>query len=411
MASALRVPESVFSAEFRAQPAFPAILEQVNKSPFLVDLLTQLEARDDHVRLDTDNPRSAYFKPGDGDIHIGSDLLPAVNSLGEAVDPVYRDKFVSMLGHEGGHAVLQDQSRRAQTPDEAKTLGLYGEGLAITTEYIVAKQLGGTMWSGASIQSTLDATASATGKVADIATRRSSDPAAEWRAFDSQANAQGASYYGALHPSTARNTTYNEYYPETWAVLNTREGSSLHENIDWDRVRSADIEIERHADGSFQLVGHAVPMDKGPHAGRRVDFSTYFDTRARVSSDTHQTALPAMAASSDKGGCDPLAQAALARAKALLGPEVLSKLDPANLDQTCAAVVAHCARNGGQGYPVQTYIAKDGETLAFRHEPMSLTELSLSEAIRKSVEQHLADAQAGHQLSIPGETTSREMAR
>ncbi|MEZ5705047.1 MAG: hypothetical protein R3E56_06875 [Burkholderiaceae bacterium] len=283
--------------------------------------------------------------------------------------------------------------------------------MAITTEYIVAKQLGGTMWSGASIQSTLDATASATGKVVDIATRRSSDPAAEWRTFDSQANAQGASYYAALHPSTARNTTYNEYYPETWAVLNTREGSSLHQNIDWDRVQSADIEIERHADGSFQLVGHAVPMDKGPHAGRRVDFSADFDTRARASSDTHQTALPSMAASSDKGGCDPLTQAALARAKALLGPEVLSRLDPANLDQTCAAVVAHCARNGEQGYPVQTYIAKDGETLAFRHEPMSLTELSLSEAMRKSIEQHLADAQAGPPLSTPGETAYREMAR
>ena len=47
----------------------------------------------------------------------------------------------------------------------------------------------------------------------------------------------------------------------------------------------------------------------------------------------------------------------------------------------------------------------------FHHEPMSLTELSLSEAMRKSVEQHLAEAQAGPSLSAPGETAYREMAR
>lgn len=411
MASALRVPESVFSAEFRAQPAFPAILEQVNKSPYLVDLLTQLNARGDQVRLDTGSPRSAYYNPRDGDIYIGSGLLPATNALGEATNPVYRDKFVSMLGHEGGHAVLQDRSRTAQNPDEAKALGLNGEGLAITTEYIVAKQLGGSMWSGASIQSTLDATASATGKSADIATRRTSDPAAEWRSFDTQAISQGASYYGPLHPSTARNTTYNEYYPETWAVLNSRQGATLHKNIDWDRVQSADIEIVRRADGSFQLVGHAVPMDEGPYAGKRVNFSADFDTRARAGSDTLQTPLPAMAPSSDMKAGDPMTQSALDRAKALLGSDVLSKLDPAKLDQTCAAVVAHCARHSQQGFPVQTYLAKDGETLAFRHEPMSLTELRLSEAMQKSVEQHLADAHSSPTLSAHRDAVERASAR
>jgi urease accessory protein UreE len=33
------------------------------------------------------------------------------------------------------------------------------------------------------------------------------DPAAEWRAFDTQANAQGASYFSALHPSTVSKET------------------------------------------------------------------------------------------------------------------------------------------------------------------------------------------------------------
>ena len=41
----------------------------------------------------------------------GSGFFPAVNSRGEATDPNYLGRFVSMLGHEGGHAVIQDRSR------------------------------------------------------------------------------------------------------------------------------------------------------------------------------------------------------------------------------------------------------------------------------------------------------------
>lgn len=148
------------------------------------------------------------------------------------------------------------------------------------------------MWSGPSIQATLNATAATHGKTADLLTRRISDPVAAWRSFDQQAEQQGGNYYGGLNPSTARNTTYNEYYAETWAVLNTRQGHVLYQNIDWDRVQSPDIEIVRRASGSFQLVGHAVPMDLGPHAGKRVDFSADFDRNFRIVGDTSQMPLP-----------------------------------------------------------------------------------------------------------------------
>lgn len=326
-----RVPEAVFSDAFRGQPSYPAILEQVNRSPYLVDMLTQLHARGDKVNVDTANPRSAYFQPSSGDIFVGSGFFPAVNSRGEATDPNYLGRFVSMLGHEGGHAVIQDRSRVAQTPEEAGRLGLGGEG---------------------------------------------------------------AAYYGGLNPSTARNTTYSEYYPETWAVLNSRQGNALYRNIDWANVQSADIEIVRRTDGSFQLVGNAVPMDEGPHAGKRVDFSADFDTRSRAAGDTLQTPRPAMALSEPAPAAMPPDQrAAVDRARDLLGPAITARLDPAQLDQVCAGVVAHCARHQHQGPPTHAYLSKDGHTLAFRHEPMSLSEMSVDEAARTPVGQSLRGAQ------------------
>lgn len=389
-----RVPETVFSEEFRRKPSYPAILEQVNRSPYLVDMLTQLHARGDTVNVDTANPRSAYYQPGSGDIFVGSGFFPAVNSRGEPTDPNYLGRFVSMLGHESGHAVIQDRSRVAQTPEEAGRLGLGGEGTAITAEYIVARQLGGSMWSGPTIQSTLDTTARATGKIADIATRRICDPAADWAAFDTQAAQQGATYYGGLNPSTARNTTYSEFYPETWAVLNSRQGSSLYQNIDWANVQSADIEIVRRTDGSFQLVGNAVLMDEGPHAGKRVNFSADFDTRSRAAGDTLQTPIPAMALSEPAPAAIPPDQrAAVERARDLLGSAITARLDPAQLDQVCAGVVAHCARHQHYGPPTHAYLSKDGHKLAFRHAPMSLSEMSVDEAARIPVGQSLRDAQ------------------
>lgn len=401
---ATTVPESVFSDAFRAQASYPAILQEVNRSPYLVDLLTQLQARGDRVELETAQPRAAFFRSSDGDIHIRQGLLPAVDPVtGAASNPVYLQQFVSMLGHESGHAVIQDRSRTATSPDEARSLGLAGEGVAITTEYVVAKQLGGTMWSGHDVQNTLDATATAAGKSADIANRRTSDPASAWSAFDTAAGAQGAAYYGAKHPSTARHTTYDEYYAEDWAVRRTRDGATLHRNIDWDQVQSADISIVKRADGSYQLVGNGVPMDEGPHAGKRVDFTAEFDNRSRATGETSQTPRPAMEARSDAE------QAAISWSKRLLGPELTARLEsqfsPDRMDAVCAAVLSHCARHQAtSGLPAQAYLSQDGQTLAFRHEPMQLTELNIAEAAQRSVADHLQSARSGHDPQpVPGQ--------
>ncbi|MDR7152203.1 hypothetical protein J2W49_004179 [Hydrogenophaga palleronii] len=287
------IPESVFSSQFRQQPSFPAILEQAHASPFLVDMLTQLHARGNQIHVDALTTRAAYYQTETGDIYIGSALFPAVNDEGRPIGVTELKRFVSLLGHEGGHAVLQDHGHHPRSPDDARALGLAGEGVALAAEYIVASQMSGPMWSGRTIQDSLEATAASLSKSADIATRRMSDPAAQWQAFDAQAAQQGAAYYGQLSPSTAPNITYNEYYAEAWAVLNTRDGRTLQQHIDWDRVQSPDIVIVPHADGAFTLVGQAVPMDSGPHAGRRVDFSAAFDADSRVAGETRQTPRPA----------------------------------------------------------------------------------------------------------------------
>jgi len=409
-----RVPESVFSPEFQAQPAFPAIHEQVHQSPYLVDMLTQLHARGNRVNVETITTRAAYYKVETGDIYLGSALFPSVDLQGQVSDADYLDRFVALLGHESGHAVVQDHALQPRSPDESRTLGLAGEGVALAAEYIVARQLGGIMWSGDAIHITLDATATSSGKTADIATRRMSDPAATWQAFDAQAAQQGAAYYGSLSPSMAPNITYNEYYAEVWAVLNSRDGRTLHQHIDWDRVQSPDIVIVPSADGAFTLVGQAVPMDSGPHTGRRVDFSAPFDAASRVAGETLQTPRPATAsthempagfthqdhvtrepegpqrepkASPPEQNAMPLLSEQhmnwLRQAYVELAPGLKAQgLDPDRSLQVAASCLHMAVRHEARwGAPRQFLLSSDGGTVGVQHENLRLETFPLKQAL------------------------------
>lgn len=409
-----RVPESVFSPEFQQQPSYPAILEQVHQSPYLVEMLTQLHARGNRVHVETLTPRAAYYKVEAGDIYLGRGLFPSVDVSGQAIDADYLDRFVSLLGHECGHAVIQDHARQPSSPEESRALGLAGEGVALAAEYVVARQVGGLMWSGDAIHATLDATATASGKSADIATRRMSDPAGHWQAFDAQAAQQGAAYYGQLSPSTAPNITYNEYYAEAWAVLNTRDGRTLQQHIDWEQVQSPDIVIVPHPDGAFTLVGQAVPMDSGPHAGRRVDFSAAFDADSRVAGETRQTPRPAtlsthenppgfnrhdpatqesaglrqnMEASTPEQGAMPLLSEQhmhwLRQAYVELAPALKAQgLDPDRSLQVAAACLHTAARHEARwGAPRQFLLSNDGCTVGVQHENLRLETFPLEQAL------------------------------
>lgn len=187
------------------KPSFPAVLAQTNQSPYLVELLTQLHARGNSIQVDSSTPNAAFYGSSDRDIHIGSQLLPEVNQkTGLARFPDQNMRFASLIGHEAGHAVLPDRSVVANHPLQARANGLNGEGVALTTEYIVAEQIGIIMWSGSGIQSQLDATAQAQGVDAHVEIRSVSDPAAHWQAFDQFAHQQWPDHRLSSRCSSAR---------------------------------------------------------------------------------------------------------------------------------------------------------------------------------------------------------------
>jgi len=440
------IPESAFSSQFQQQASFSAIFEQAHESPFLVDMLTLLHARGNKVHVDAFTTRGAYYKTETGDIYIGSALFPAVNDEGRAIGIADLKRFVSLLGHEGGHAVLQDHGHLPNSPDESRALGLAGEGVALTAEYIVASQMSGPMWSGRTIQDSLEVTAASHGKTADIATRRMSDPVVHWQAFDAQAAQQGAAYYAQLSPSIAPNITYNEYYAEAWAVLNTRDGRTLQQLIDWDRVQSPDIVIVPHADGAFTLVGQAVPMDSGPHAGRRVDFTAVFDADSRVTGETRQTPRPATLSTQENPAglnrhdhatqgpaspqrnpeTSPFEQGAmpilseqhmhwLRQAYVDLAPGLKAQgLDPDRSLQVAAACLHTAARHESHwGAPRQFLLSNDGSTVGVQHDNLRLETFPLKQALDtptieslKATEQMLRAQQA-----VPTAEMDRHLSR
>lgn len=66
--------------------------------------------------------------------------------VNQTQDPTFRGKFVTMLGHAvmpGGHST----PTQAKTPQESARNALGYEGVAVTMEYRVARELGVPMWS------------------------------------------------------------------------------------------------------------------------------------------------------------------------------------------------------------------------------------------------------------------------
>lgn len=412
------IPASVFSTDFRTHPAYPLILERVGQSPYLVDMLTAMGNKGNQVLLDADPSHSeaAFFALATGNIHIGKNLFPELNTKGQADDNSL-NRFVALLGHEAGHATdpnINDKNQWPRSPDAARQWGLDSEGVALKAEYIVAQQLGGDMWSGRTIQNTLDKTAAATGRTDGVLVRRFEDTPTDWRAFDSQAEQQGAAYYAQQKPSTAPNITYSEYYAEAWAVLNTRDGRTLQQHIDWNRVQSPDIEIVPHANGTFTLVGQAVPMDSGPHAGKRVDFTAAFDADSRVTGETRQIPRPASFSTHDKPPELPQRDrvtresASLQRnpetppseqsAMPLLSEQHMSWLRQAYVDLAPALkaqgldpdrslqVAASCLYTAAShephwGAPRQFLLSSDGGTVGVQHENLRLETFPLIQAL------------------------------
>lgn len=115
-----------------------------------------------------------------------------------------------MIGHEAGHALKpgeHDNSNLAINPDEVAKVGLGGEGVALTQEYLVAREIGSPMWS--------DSTGTLKAGMHNLASLHG----VHTPAFETGAKALGANYYHFFQPSNSHASfTYQEYYANSWVA-------------------------------------------------------------------------------------------------------------------------------------------------------------------------------------------------
>jgi hypothetical protein len=267
MATTPTINQSVFDPSFKHQANFNDWLIVAEKSPYLVDLLNKLASEHHTVRIGTAG--GGTYTQGHN-ITIDPSMLPTINS--EATNK----QFISMLAHEAGHAALPDHSltnAQIKTPRDAAQSGLAGEGVAISTEYIVATQLGGRMHSdtsGIGVRADLDLLAANHG--INLTSRRLADHSSALTSFDNAARQKGSDYYGTLHPSTAKNIDYKEYYGEYFAYAqatgrNPSELDLVHIQSNAIRV----VPVGSH--GDYNVIGHNVPLLNGKTA----NFETHFN--------------------------------------------------------------------------------------------------------------------------------------
>lgn len=273
---ATTVNTDVFTSNFKSRPEYSAILNITNQSPYLVSMLNEMHANGQKIEVGQAG-KGTFFSPLKNQVDVDPTWISQYSTQTK-----HLKQLVSVIGHEAGHAIRPDgHSRPVSNPWQDGANGLFGEGVAITSEYIVAKQLNGQMWSdpsGARIRGALDQLANNTG--VNLSTRTTADSSANLSAFDQGAHQQGANYYGGLNPSTALNLKYDEYYKEYRALANVI-GSDVNK-IDWGRVQSGNVLLNINSDHSYSVQGINVPMIDG----------TKMQLSAQLSSSSHIVGTP-----------------------------------------------------------------------------------------------------------------------
>lgn len=421
-AAATSIPRDVFTAEFQQTPDFERILHTANQSPYLVSMLAELHARGGRVAVTNGN--GAFYRASEDTIYIGQQRLPEPDEQGRIIPGASR-VFATLLAHEAGHATVQRRDVVAKTPWQAGENGLIGEGVAFRSEYIVARQLEhanpGMRVPLSSEQYTstsrdkLDALARSSGTDTLIAgrTKNTRDPA--WAAFDLQAQRIGTEHYRYLHPSTMPGLVYNESYAEKWALS---EAKSVVPNwlIDARRLSSDHVQVIRNPDDSWRLVGKNVPSTLSDEV---MNFDVRFNAKGVIQGDPQvslkkssevaqemgmfatnrsREALPLdrvlmeeTAASSQAPAHAPWAVLKTA-AQQTLQPMLQAHFNAEQIDSLSAAAAVHTVRHAHLGPVNAMLLSRDRQTLAFKHEPMQLSEMSVPAALEKSAAEHLQQA-------------------
>lgn len=242
--------ESKFAPEFRNHPRYPTLKAEIERSPTLVNEINNFPGK---VVLGGPNSGGTYLRgnPRENDrITIEGSWLTTYTQTPEATG-----RFATMLGHELGHAQRPggyQQSNAASSPNEATRLGLKGEGVAITAEYIVARELNRPMWSDSngSLKTGMDALATQHGL--------------NTPAFNQAAETLGGNTYGALSPSNSPNITYREYYAYNWAAAKGLSNAD-YRNINWSQVQGPSsghpsITYSTNPAGTIERITGSLPQ-------------------------------------------------------------------------------------------------------------------------------------------------------
>jgi hypothetical protein len=251
------INEHVFSQDLKDRPEYQAIVDMANRSPYLVSMLDELYVNGGRMGLG-EVGKGTFFDPDINQVSIDPSWIASNTQSINQLKP-----FVSMLGHEAGHATRPNGAGSLKiNPWEQSQTGLLAEGVAITSEYLVAKQLGGGMWSdlsGVNVRGRYDQLANNLN--IDVSTLTTADQSPALSSFNQTANQIGANYYATLNPSTAPNLKYDEYYREFRAMANTI-GNDVNK-IDWSNTQPNHIQLTQNTDGSYQVSAQNLPLNDG----------------------------------------------------------------------------------------------------------------------------------------------------
>ena len=251
------INEAVFNQDLKSRQEYQIILDMANRSPYLVSMLNDLYVNGGRVGLG-DVGKGTFFDPDINQVSIDLSWIASNTQSINRLKP-----FVSMLGHEAGHATRPNGAGSLKIdPWEQSQTGLLAEGVAITSEYIVAKQLGGQMWSdssGTHVRGRYDQLATSLNIDVSVLTTANQSPALS--TFNQTANQVGANYYATLNPSTAPNLQYDEYYREFRAMANVI-GNDVNK-IDWSNTQPNHIQLSQNANGSYQVGTQNLPLSDG----------------------------------------------------------------------------------------------------------------------------------------------------
>ncbi len=421
MSATAQIPRDVFTPTFQMAPDFDRILHTANQSPYLVSMLSELHARGGRVDLTDGN--KAFYRISEDRIYIGLERLPEPDEQGR-IYPGASRHFATMLAHEAGHATVQRRDVVAKNPWQAGVIGLAGEGVAFRSEYIVARQLEqanpgehvllfSDAWSE-SARAKLDALARTSGVDSRFADRTKDTRGPAWDTFDKQAQQIGTEHYRYLHPSTMPGLVYNESYAEKWALLNAKSAIPT-ERIDAMRLQSDHVKVIPNPDNGWRLVGKNIPT-KQPD-GEVMSFDIRFNAKGVIQGkpqlmvkSTHQaTSAHAFADLMDEPAAGPRRPAApiaptptppiapelrttTEQIRQELQPRLQGHFNAEQIESLSAAAAVHGQRNAHLGPVSAMLLSRDQQTLAFRHEPMQLSEMSVPAALEKSAAEHLQQA-------------------